>query len=78
MAWHTEGTGNSIVIRNGNRVVGSIVKGDICNRWFVEILWSRPGSDIKGEFASYNMALAFVEGVEKTFAAMAKTNVKTA
>lgn len=75
MAWHTsdKNRGANVLILDSGRVVGSII--EVNNRWDVEILWNGPGGDIRGHFSSYAMALAFSEGVEKTFAAMAKTEV---
>lgn len=63
--WHTVMySPDAYFIQRDDIVVGSIAAhGD---RWHVEVLWAGPGGDIKGEFASHEMALAFVEGVEKT------------
>jgi hypothetical protein len=60
------------VIHNGfitsdDRAIGSIVK--VGNKWLVEILWSGPTGDIKFEAESITGALAFINGVEKTFEA---------
>lgn len=67
--WHTVALsdGGELLVQRGNVVVGTIIlKG---NRWHVEVLWSGPSGDIKGNFSSELQALAFVEGVEKAMAA---------
>lgn len=64
MNWYTEKLNDdSYLIDSGEVVVGSINK--VGDRWFVEVLWSGPSGDIKGDFSDYRLALAFVEGVEK-------------
>jgi len=77
MTWHTnELSPGSLLVQDGNRVVGSInrIAGDDASapsldRWRVEILWGDGGGDITFEGSDYTHALAFVEGVERTLAA---------
>lgn len=67
--WHTEEIEpGDVLIQNGHVIVGSI-KLDR-NRFFVEILWSGHGGDIKADFSDQMQALAFVRGVEETLAAL--------
>lgn len=60
-------SGETMVVMHGNRVVGSVVYRE---RWHVEILWSGPTGDIKGDFADRYQAFAFVQGVEETLMAL--------
>ena len=67
--WFTDASNSdNILIMTGDRVIGSIIRTPT-GRWRVEILWSGPTGDITGDFIEYRIALAFVEGAEKTFAA---------
>lgn len=69
MSWETdEITPDAILIVDGNVIVGSMARAD--GVWVIEILWSGPSGDIKADFKSYDAALAFVRGVEKTVVAL--------
>lgn len=71
--WSTAEIGPDIVlIQTGDIVIGSIVH--MPPKWHVEVIWSGPGGDIKGQFEEYTSALAFVEGVEKTIKAIGVQN----
>ena len=64
MSWHTQEVDEkTILIMDGPLVVGSMVWSDW--KWNVEIMAF--GADIKFEGVEYESALAFVEGVDKTF-----------
>lgn len=77
MSWHTTSLDpGDILIQNGDVVVGSVRRQG--GRWFVEVLWSGPGGDIKGEFSDYPQALAFVEGAEKTLSRLGVTDPRMA
>ncbi|HWY76672.1 hypothetical protein [Bradyrhizobium erythrophlei] len=69
MTWHTnEIEAATVMIQDGDRDIGSIHRR--AGRWHVEVLWQGPGGDLKGDFAEYASALAFVEGVQKTITAV--------
>lgn len=68
MTWYTDG--NTGIIRDGDRVVGSVyggphfVGGEV---WRCEIMWGGPGGDIVCITDSFEKALCFIEGVEQAF-----------
>lgn len=70
MSWNTvklTDTAYSIedneVIPGSRVMIGSIVHPPGSDRWYVEIM-RLDGNDVKGDFAKYETALAFVQGVE--------------
>lgn len=72
MNWITqELTPGTFLIQDGHVTVGSIAKVD--DKWLVEILWSGPTGDIQFQSPSMAVALGFIEGVEKAFAAIKAT-----
>jgi hypothetical protein len=58
MMWRVTAGGDSRMILDGNRVVGSLVK--VGNDWSVEILWT--SGDIKFVHPSYEACLAYISG----------------
>lgn len=75
--WHIEEIEpGEALIQNGHVIVGSIKRIGVV--WFVEILWSGPGGDIKTTCDEYGQVTAFVEGVEKTLAALGVSDPRAA
>jgi len=70
--WHTNGSDDSFLIMDGDRVVGSIAKRG--PHWRVEVLWS--GDDIEFEATDYITAQAFALGVEMAFRRLGITPTK--
>lgn len=69
MSWEVvELTPETYLIQNGHVIIGSMSRSG--DRWLIEILWSGPSGDIKGDYASHSHALAFIEGAKKTMFAM--------
>jgi hypothetical protein len=60
MMWRISGDGDSRLIMDGNRVVGSLVK--IGDEWRVEILWWSQIGDLRFNSASYEACLAYISG----------------
>lgn len=74
MTWYTNG--NSGLITDGDRLVGSVIDDASGEGGFrVEILWSAPGGDIIGTFDSFEKALCFIEGVERTIDAFKRLSL---
>jgi hypothetical protein len=59
MMWSLKGVGDSQLIQDGNRVVGSLVRND--SDWSVEILWSGASGDITF-VGNYQSCIAFISG----------------
>jgi hypothetical protein len=76
MSWHTIEKNPSFyrIAKEDGEIIGSITLQE-AGRWAVEISFDPLPffkADVVGDFSEHTAALAFVEGVEKTIAAVQK------